>query len=510
MAIRPEGEESDGGAGGAVRTSDEGERIRAEKPDENVRRITDPRKPSEREVEDHNRTHLPYRNWCPHCVKAKGKDLDHRKVVNDERVLNEFSFDYCFPGNELGYKLTVLVGRERTTGMTMATVIPSKGGSGKFVADKVMEFLAECGNQSGDIIVKSDQEPAIAYLVKDIVAERGNEAGCRTIVEESPVRSHGSNGVVERAVQTIEGQIRVMKLALEDRIGRAVDAEALVVTFMAEYASYLLNRLEVGKDGKTAHERVKGKTASVLGLEFGEKLLWKRKPTDKMDKISSRWDHGVFVGVRVRSGEFWVATVAGVRKVRSVRRIPEDERWSEASVKWVKNVPWNLYKDHPDADGDIPEEKAVDAEPGRERRQDEERTIIVGTRQVAPRAFYIRKEDAEVHGYTRSCPGCSSWFRGIGRQPHTAECRARFAELMKEDAKFKNAEKRKKEFEEKVLERHEKKQKKRQEEKEEGQTKHGKCSGKFGSIEQQRWARSSTTSRRRRPGRRGTRRQTSP
>jgi hypothetical protein len=336
MAIRPEGEESDGGAGGAVRTSDEGERIRAEKPDENVRRITDPRKPSEREVEDHNRTHLPYRNWCPHCVKAKGKDLDHRKVVNDERVLNEFSFDYCFPGNELGYKLTVLVGRERTTGMTMATVIPSKGGSGKFVADKVMEFLAECGNQSGDIIVKSDQEPAIAYLVKDIVAERGNEAGCRTIVEESPVRSHGSNGVVERAVQTIEGQIRVMKLALEDRIGRAVDAEAPVVTFMAEYASYLLNRLEVGKDGKTAHERVKGKTASVLGLEFGEKLLWKRKPTDKMDKISSRWDHGVFVGVRVRSGEFWVATVAGVRKVRSVRRIPEDERWSEASVKWVK------------------------------------------------------------------------------------------------------------------------------------------------------------------------------
>ena len=82
--------------------------------------------------------------------------------------------------------------------------------------------------------------------------ERGDEKGCRTIVEESPVGSKGSNGIVERAVQTIEGQIRVMKLALEARIGREIDAEANVVTFMAEYAGYLVNRLEVGKDGKSA------------------------------------------------------------------------------------------------------------------------------------------------------------------------------------------------------------------------------------------------------------------
>ena len=101
----------------------------------------------------------------------------------------EYSFDYCFPGNELGYKLTVLVGRERTTGMTMAAVLPDKGSTGKFATDKVLEFIAECGNQSGDIIVKSDQEAAIGYLIKDLVMERGDEKGCRTIVEESPARA---------------------------------------------------------------------------------------------------------------------------------------------------------------------------------------------------------------------------------------------------------------------------------------------------------------------------------
>ena len=105
-----------------------------------------------------------------------------------------------------------------------------------------MKFFEECGDQAGDIIIKTDQEAAITYLMRSIVTERGNEIGCRTIVEESPIGSHASNGIVERAVQTVEGHIRVMKIALEARLGIQVDAGANVVTFMAEYASFLLNR----------------------------------------------------------------------------------------------------------------------------------------------------------------------------------------------------------------------------------------------------------------------------
>ena len=313
--------------------------------------------------------------------------------------------------------------------------------------------------------MKTDQAPAIEYLVKDIVLERGNEVGCRTIVEESPVGSKGSNGVAERAVQEVEGQVRVMKLALESRIGRAIDAESCVVTFLAEYAAYLINRLLVGKDGKTAYERNKGKSASVLGLEFGEKVLYRKKAKTKMDKINSRWAYGIFVGVRPRSGELWVATPEGVKKVRSVRRVPMEDRWSEDSVKWVRHVPWHLYRDQVDADGDIPEEKAVqpkDIQHEAPHGLPQEPVIVLRTRKVPPRAFQIRKEDAEKHGYTRGCAGCSSWFRGLGRQPHTAECRARFAELMKDEARFQNAEKRKTEFEERLKEKEQRKRQRRE------------------------------------------------
>ncbi len=88
-------------------------------------------------------------------------------------------------------------------------------------------------------------------------------------MEESPVWSKGSHGIVERAVQSAAGEIRVTKLALEDRIGMEIDAEATVILFMEEYAGYSVNKLEVGRDGKTAYERTKGKAATVLGIEFG-------------------------------------------------------------------------------------------------------------------------------------------------------------------------------------------------------------------------------------------------
>ena len=42
----------------------------------------------------------------------------------------------------------------------------------------------------------------------------GNESGGCTIIEESPVGSDASHGIVKRAVQTVEGQIRVMNTGL--------------------------------------------------------------------------------------------------------------------------------------------------------------------------------------------------------------------------------------------------------------------------------------------------------
>ena len=43
-----------------------------------------------------------------------------------------------------------------------------------------------------------------------------------------------------------------------------------VVPWMVEYAAHLLNRFEVVHDGRTAYERLKGKRAKCLSVDFGE------------------------------------------------------------------------------------------------------------------------------------------------------------------------------------------------------------------------------------------------
>ena len=61
--------------------------------------------------------------------------------------------------------------------------------------------------------------------------------------------------VVERGVQSVEGLIRTLMSACQERMGTRIKLEEKIVTFMAEYAAYLSSRLDVGKDGKTAYER---------------------------------------------------------------------------------------------------------------------------------------------------------------------------------------------------------------------------------------------------------------
>ena len=92
-----------------------------------ARRLIDPRLPTTREVKDHElKCHVPHRNWCWVCVRAEGKDLDHRADPSEDRNVPE-CFDFAFPGGEFGHKTAVLVGKERMSGLVLAAAIPCEG-----------------------------------------------------------------------------------------------------------------------------------------------------------------------------------------------------------------------------------------------------------------------------------------------------------------------------------------------------------------------------------------------
>ena len=84
---------------------DQVERLALGKEGAVVRKLVDPKLPTEKEVQEHYvRGHFPYRSWCHICVKAKGRDMSHQKEGGKERKIPEYHFDYCFPGDELGFK----------------------------------------------------------------------------------------------------------------------------------------------------------------------------------------------------------------------------------------------------------------------------------------------------------------------------------------------------------------------------------------------------------------------
>jgi hypothetical protein len=104
-------------------------------------KLGEPREPTAEERNEHEMTHLPYRSWCRHCVRGRGKEAAHRRQGPSEGELHELHFDFAFMGeeDEPGKCVTMLVVRERSSRMTLATAVPSKS-TGQFVVNRVMAF----------------------------------------------------------------------------------------------------------------------------------------------------------------------------------------------------------------------------------------------------------------------------------------------------------------------------------------------------------------------------------
>ena len=145
------------------------------------------------------------------------------------------------------------------------------------MAKRVLAFMREFGCEVEPVTVKTDNEPAILAVVDEIGKLRAAKGGRGMAVEHSPVGSSKSNGVVERAVQAVQGMVRTLRSDIEDKWGIKLETNHVAWCWLAEYAGWLLTRAEVGHDGRTAWERSRGKQARIPGMMIGEGVLWKRR-----------------------------------------------------------------------------------------------------------------------------------------------------------------------------------------------------------------------------------------
>ena len=162
-------------------------------------------RPSKEEVESHNLTHLPYRSWCPHCVKGKAKRRHHRRRPNgSESEIPVISVDYMWmkgrkgDGEDENKGNPILVMHCSESKLIWSKVVLMKGVE-PYSVKVACDMISFSGHRK--VILKSDGESAITAL-KDAV-----KASCDVSmsVEVSPMGDSQANGDVERAIRTVQG-----------------------------------------------------------------------------------------------------------------------------------------------------------------------------------------------------------------------------------------------------------------------------------------------------------------
>ena len=177
--------------------------------------------PSEAEVEQHELTHLPFRSWCRHCVRAKGKESPHHE--SSPGGVSKFATDYMFMVED-GRPITISAGYDGLTKAFFANVVPCKGTSHGYAARALAHDLLSRGHQK--VILQSDQEPSII----DVKHKADTHISTEIVDGESPVGDSNANGSIERANQTIQGQIRAIKDYTERQIGATIGLDSSVLT----------------------------------------------------------------------------------------------------------------------------------------------------------------------------------------------------------------------------------------------------------------------------------------
>ena len=143
-----------------------------------------------------------------------------------------------------------LVIKERETGGIWALSGLQKGVHSKHLVTRINKIIDSMGTPH--VILKSDQEPAMVSLQQEVrrnrwaeiqqimeasEAQRETESGGKTTLEFSPAGESQSNGLVERAIQEVQGQVRTLKHRLEERCGIRTTPHNDVWHWMLEYAA---------------------------------------------------------------------------------------------------------------------------------------------------------------------------------------------------------------------------------------------------------------------------------
>ena len=405
--------------------------------------IRKPQEPTRQEIEEHELTHVPFREWCVHCCKGKCRSSPHRvnkhkEAENAVNAVTTISMDYMYMNEKSKEeeKDPIIVVTDRKTKAIVGHMVNCKGSRDEWAVKRVLLDIEDFGYAGTKIVLKNDQEPAMVDMQKKVMAARSAE----TVPKNSEVGESQSNGEVENAIKRFQEQLRTLKDDLEAKTGLDIEMKHAIIPWLVEWTGVTLNRYLIYKDGRTAYQNITGKSSKRPVAVFGEKILYMPLKTErlKMDKGEAKLREGIWLGLKSRSDEAIVGTATGVVKARTIRRLPKEKRWDPSAINAMRGSPRRpvpgVESDHLPTDtqaGVLPgsgEDDVVIALPKEgEIRHNAPRA------EEGPRRMYITRAFIEKYGKTAGCPGCRALDSGE-HGVHNQECRDRImGELAKDE-----------------------------------------------------------------------------
>lgn len=255
-----------------------------------------PKMPTEAEKEEHSRTHCPYRSWCPHCVRPRARNHLHKKCVEDDPLE-----DVRAPRAHLGYfsmsredekasKNPLLVMADERTGSRYARAVGCKGTGENVSLDWLIEDVSSSlkswghtGGREGELIMKSDGEPVLVALKDAVMQYHGG-----INIPEYPAKGKkAEHGLIEEAGETVREYACTFISQIEAGAKGTPPLNSNLHLWLVRWAAVCYSRYAVGKDGRTAYERLRGRTCKAIVVPMGEKV-WYKKSKGLKERIRQR------------------------------------------------------------------------------------------------------------------------------------------------------------------------------------------------------------------------------
>ncbi len=123
-------------------------------------------------------------------------------------------------------------------------------------------------------------------------------------------------------MKNAQGQFRVPKDALESRTKMRAEGGHHAALWMVMRAATVTNKGRRDDEGFTAHRRWKGREFARPVTEFGEIAMYLPAASVGRNKFDVRRDDGVWLGIKMESGQSILGIASGDAKARDLWRKP--------------------------------------------------------------------------------------------------------------------------------------------------------------------------------------------